>query len=113
MHSILLYLASINEYECSKLEVYVETREQILETHNITKYDVLKQMFSDKLSIKTTGWLREFKKEICELRKKINIKYSDYAVPSEDTKNPEGSALFGVLMYYENLILQKMMKKVV
>ena len=113
MPSILLYLANINKYDCPKLLEYIENREKVLEKHSITKIDVLKQIFSDRTSKAITGWLKQFSKEIVELRNKINVMYKDYAIPSQHTKNPQGSALFGVLMYYENMILQQVMKKVV
>lgn len=112
MPSILLYLAIKLKLECPKLEEYIENRETILDENNIDKFDVLKCLFSDNITKRTTGWLKKFHTEINHIKAIINNEYRDYAIPSSNSKNPISSALFNVLSHFENLILQKVIRKI-
>ena len=121
---LLYYLCKTNDLPCSKLKMYVNDREQILEDANITKTEFLTFMNRDKLPpvSSTDSFIRlileeiqKNKKRLVEIYKNIisldHTSFDDDKPKKEQGKNPISSKMCNILMYYENKLLQKIIEK--
>lgn len=122
--SLLYYLCKTNNLPCKMLKLYIDDRESILSEGGIEKIDFLSMMNKDKLPpAKTTDpTIRLILDEILKNKKKLidiykNIISKDWSSEEqtkpkkERGKNMISSKMCNILMYYENMLLQKVFEK--
>lgn len=122
--TLLYYLCKTNDLPCKMLKLYIDDRETILSEGGIEKTDFLCMMNRDRLPpVKTTdATIRLILDEILKNKKKLieiykNIISKDWIreeqfKPKKDRgKNPISSKMCNILMYFENMLLQKVFEK--
>lgn len=116
---ILLYLCKKHEIPCDKLEYYVYNRDEILlqfPDREIGKELFLKATNDEKLNKKeTNNVFKDYDKQLKEIQKTLT-KFTCYTnivadVPSNKLYNWYGSAINRILCFYENKILQVIIKE--
>ncbi len=109
--SLLVYLCEENNIYCDTFKNYVLNRKNLLEKHNLDKFDILKALNTDINKKKKNndfynlliGELESIKKS---LKEKIELPKTD------NKKNPLSSSVNKLLLRHEGLIIQEIIKKI-
>ncbi len=101
--TLALYLCKENNISVPILTEYVENRQEVLNTHKITKRAVLRLMFQDNPKPKL-AWLKRFASEFTEARDKLlDIYGKKHDLTNGKSKNnPKGSAINQLISIYED-----------
>ena len=111
MPSILLYLSDTVNYKSKILKYYVKNRKKVLQKYNLQKLDVIIMMNCD--NYKTNNeFLKALHTELKEMKPLINDKYQHLInIKFDNLKNLTSKITSRIVFYFENVILQKVMKK--
>lgn len=108
---LVLYLCKKYNIYCPQLSAYCENRDEFLQNADLTKYDILKAINTDKNRKKKDNYIyNSFIQELIQIKENIMSK-SEIKFNTENQKNPISSKLNRLLCYYENLILNRVIAK--
>ena len=107
--TILKYLFTKHSLTCESLNNYVNNRQMVLETTDLTKKDILKVINQDiHKHKKGNKYLSKLHKEITACKDKLLCNYPHLI--TSNSYNPKSSMVCNLLCIYENKILQNAMK---
>ena len=108
---ILLYLCNKYNIYSGTLKNYCENRNEFLQKSELTKFDILKAINSDKNTKKKDNYIYNgLIEELKQIKENI-LKHSEIKFTTDNQKNPISSKINKLLCYYENLILNRVIAK--
>ncbi len=108
--SLLVYLCEENNIYCDTFKNYVLNRKNLLEKHNLDKFDILKALNTDiNYKKKNNDFYNLLIGELDFIKKSLKEKIE---LPKTDNKkNPLSSSVNKLLLRHEGLIIQEIIKK--
>ena len=109
--SLLVYLCEENDIYCDTFKNYVLNRDELLEKHNLTKFDILKALNTDiNKKKKNNDFYNLLITELESIKKSLKEKVK---LPITNNKNnPLSSSINKLLLRHEGLIIQEIIKKI-
>lgn len=94
---------------CPLLEAYVKNRSEILSTYEITKLDIIIALNTDKNKNKNK-WIKMLHEELIKIKTIINERNTNIIDTTDNENNPISSIFNRILSFYENKIIQSVIK---
>jgi len=104
--TLLLKLSQLLQIHTPYLSEYVNNRKTVLQENNLTKKDILVQLYCDRKRSKNNEFLEHFNKEIKIVQSKMYELFAKLQPNGDSTKNPKGSLTAYVLNLIESKILE-------
>lgn len=109
-HPCILYdLCKKYKLSCPQLKSYVKNRSEIISTYGVSKLDVIIALNSDKNQSKNK-WIKMLHEELAKIKITVNEKNTNIISVTDNDKNPISSIFNRILSFYENKIIQGVIK---